>query len=85
MSEADRIAACAVRFWKRAGLTEWPTVRRVSKTLRIPQGAVESHAPDGPYITTAWNTERPEPFGEHYVEAMTPDVDAEWQKYWSAK
>lgn len=82
MTTADRIAHCAYRHWRAAGLTEWPTVRQVAKRLGITNKAIEEYEGDGPYITTAWDVLGGTPYGEHFVEAMTDEVDRAWEEYW---
>lgn len=83
MNTADRIARYAFRFWKRAGMTEWPSVRQTARSLRITQGEVEDHSGDGPFFLTSYYTRPPEPLAEHFVEADTAEVEQTWEKYWS--
>ncbi len=81
-SAAERIAHCAYRHWKAADLTEWPTVRQVAKRLGITNRDIEECEGDGAYITTSWNVFGGTPYGEHFVEAMTDEVDRAWDEYW---
>lgn len=82
---ADRIASCAYRHWKRASMTEWPTVRVVCRRLRINQRAIDDCEGDGPYITSSYNVHGGQPRGDHFVEAMTDEVDRDWDAYWARK
>lgn len=79
----ERIAACAYRHWKRAGMTEWPTVAQVCRRLRIRQSLVEECEGDGYYMLTAWNVVGGQRLGENFVEANTPEVEREWAAYWA--
>lgn len=41
MNLSERIAKYAYRYWMRAGMTEWPSVRRTARALRIRQTDIE--------------------------------------------
>lgn len=82
---ADRIARSAYRFWMKAEMTEWPTVQQVARRLRIRQSEIDECSGDGPYILTAYNSHPPQRLSEHYVEAMTPEVDAAWSAYYASR
>lgn len=79
---SKRIADYAYRHWSRHGMTEWPTVRQVSRALRIKQSQIEDEAGNGEFNTACYYCHPPEPFGDHVVEAETPEVERAWAKYW---
>jgi hypothetical protein len=82
MTTAERIAACAYRHWMRAKMTEWPTVRQVCKRLGLRHVDIEECDGDGPYLTETWDVRPTEPYGQHFVVAMTDEVDRAWDEYW---
>ena len=70
MNDPDRLLTAVERYFKRMGSTEFPTVRRMSRTLRwsfarILQAVADS---DDRMFTTSHNTSPEPPVGEHYVE-----------------
>lgn len=68
--DPDRLFVTVQRYLARAGRTEFPTVRRVSRTLRWSYERVLQAVTDDPdrMFTTSHNT-LPEPsLGEHYIE-----------------
>lgn len=81
LTTSRRIANYAYRFWVKAEMTEWPTVRRVARALRIKQADVDDCEYAGEYTLTGYNCEDFET-GDHLVEAMTRDVDIAWCAYW---
>jgi hypothetical protein len=79
-SLGERIADCAYRHWKRAGMTEWPTVRQVARRLHIRHSVFEEC--DGEhFMLTGYNCDDFES-GDFFVEASTPAVEADWCAYW---
>lgn len=81
----QRIARYAYRYWMRAGMTEWPSVRQTARALGLKQAEIEE-ASNGydDYQLTQYFCNPPEPLADHSVEAMTPEVDEAWRKYYSA-
>lgn len=73
------VAEYAYRYWKRSGMTEWPTVRRASKSLGISQKDIEE-CQGNDYQLTGYSDD--EPVGDWFVEAMIDDVERDWCKYW---
>lgn len=68
MRDRDRLYAAVERYF--SGSTKFPTVQRVSRTLRWSYARVLQAVADDPdrMFTTSHNT-TPEPrLGEHYVE-----------------
>jgi len=82
---SKRIADYAYRFWMRAGMTEWPSVKRTARSLRIRQEDIENAEHGGDFCITQYLCDPPEPFGDHNVEAMTPAVDEAWKQYYAAR
>lgn len=80
---ASQIAGYAFRYWKRHGMTEWPSVARTARALGVRQSEIEE-ASNGydDFQLTQYYCHPPQPLGEHSVEAMTPDVDRAWCEYW---
>jgi hypothetical protein len=69
-SDPDRLFAVVQRYFERMGRTEFPTVRRVSRTLRWSYERILQAVRDDPdrMFTTSYNV-TPEPTaGEHYIE-----------------
>lgn len=69
-NDPDRLFSTVSRYFERMGRTEFPTVRRVSRTLRWSYPRILQAVADGSdrMFTTSHNTS-PEPMlGEHYVE-----------------
>lgn len=84
MTTAEKIAGYAFRFWKRSGMTDWPTVRQTARALRLRQEDIDEHSGDGAFYLTSYYTAPPEPLANHYVNADTPAVQAAWESYWAA-
>lgn len=83
MRTADRIARYACRYWARAKMEKWPTVREVCKALRLRIVDIEECDGDGTYMLTAYNVQGGMPMSEHFVEADTPEVERDWLAYWA--
>lgn len=81
MTPAERIAAYAYRFWMRADMTAWPTVRQVARAVHVKQVDIDECAGDGHYDLTGYNCEDFE-HGDYFVEATTRPVEVAWCKYW---
>ncbi len=81
MTTAARIANVAYRFWIRAEMTEWPTVRYVARRLGLRQLDIEECEGDGTFMLTMWNA-YDQKLGDYFVEADTPAVEAAWSDYW---
>jgi hypothetical protein len=75
----EKIAGYAYRYWRRAGMTKWPTVRQAARATGIRQKEIEKCEGDS-YMLTGY--QRDEPLGEMFVEAQTDDVDRDWCEYW---
>lgn len=83
MRNADRIAAYAYRYWSRAKMEEWPTIRMAARALRLRQVDIEECEGDGTFILTAYNVGGGTPLGDHFIEAETPEVERDWAAYWA--
>lgn len=81
MRENERVAAFSYRYWRRRGMTAWPTVREVCRALRYRQGLIEDMAGDGLYQLTGFNFVG-DRLGDLHVEATTPQVDVDWCAHW---
>jgi len=46
MTDEEWIAAYALRYWKRHGQIDWPTVRQTARSLRVDQARVMKAAAD---------------------------------------
>ena len=80
-SISRKISEYAYQFWMRHQMTEWPTVRQTAKSLSIKQAEIENAAGEE-YCTQSYNCYPPQPFGEHEVCAMIPEVDEAWRHYY---
>jgi len=58
------------RYFERSGRTNFPTVRRVSRTLRWNYERILQAVTDDPdrMFTTRHNTSPEPPLGDHYIE-----------------
>lgn len=83
MRLSEKIAQYAYRHWMKKGMTEWPSVRQTARALGIRQSEIEEESGMGDFQTTQYYCHPPEPFGDHSVEAMTPEVEAAWAKYYA--
>lgn len=74
MTNRDRIIDYVERRFQESGKAEWPTVREVSKALKIRQSVVEEEANDGiciSYYLVSFKV----PLGDHFVELIDePEV-----------
>jgi hypothetical protein len=70
LRDSDRLFATVQRYFERMGRTEFPTVRRVSRTLRWKYERILQAVTDDPdrMFTTSHNTAPEPPLGEHYIE-----------------
>lgn len=68
--DPDRLFATVQRYFARMERTEFPTVRRVSRTLRWSYDRVLQAVTDDPdrMFTTSYNTAPEQPLGDHYIE-----------------
>lgn len=71
MTIAERIERYAERYFQQHGRTEFPTVRRVARALRIRQDEVEQEA-DGNenLMLTRYNVRPTPPVAEWFVEVL---------------
>jgi hypothetical protein len=69
-SDKDRLFAVVTRYFERNGCTEFPTIRRVQRTLRWSFARILQAVEDDPerMFTTSHNTVPDPTTGEHYVE-----------------
>jgi hypothetical protein len=66
MTDRERVERYVRRYFE---LTmDWPTVRQVARALGLRQQVVVDEAVDVPLMVTAYYTDPPEKFGDHYVE-----------------
>ena len=77
--EPDRVARFTERFAIERGLTEWPRVAEVARSLRVRQADVEQAAADDDRLMlTGYNlTQRT---GELFVEAQAPEIERTWRR-----
>lgn len=70
MTDPERLLGVVRRYFEGTGRTEFPTVRRVSRTLRWSYQRVLQAVEDDPdhLFTTSHNVLPEPPLGEHYVE-----------------
>jgi hypothetical protein len=68
--DSDRLYATVNRYFERMGRTAFPTVRRVSRTLRWSYARVLQAVDDDAdrLFTTSYNTVPEPPIGERFVE-----------------
>lgn len=78
MSKNTRTADYAYRYWKRSGLTEWPTVRQAARATGISQREIEERS-GVDYDLTGFEED---PLGDQHVEAQTDEAEAAWCEYW---
>ena len=77
MSEA--IAKFAYRHWMRHGMTEWPRVRHVARSLNVSQKEI-AECEGNDYELTGYRDD--DPLGDLFVEADLPEVELAWCEYW---
>lgn len=68
--DSDQLFAVVRRYFERMGKTEFPTVRRVSRTLRWSYDRILQAVQDDPdrMFTTSHNVTPESAIGEHYIE-----------------
>ncbi len=73
MKDAERLYAYVESYFARHQQTEWPTVRRIAKSLGWTQMRVQEAIdgdPDGRCFTSSYFVAPDPPFGEHFVESF---------------
>lgn len=73
VTDHDRLFRYVERFFMAHARTEWPTVRRVTRSLGWSQARVQDAIdgdPDGRTSTSSYFCAPEQPFGEHFVEAF---------------
>lgn len=63
-----RIERYVRRYFCRHDESEWPTVRQVSRALRIRMSDIEEIGDALPLMLTSYFTTIPEPLGSHFIE-----------------
>ena len=82
---SERIARYAYRFWKRAGMTEWPTVRQVARSLGVRQRTISDYGGVDYEVTSyeyADDDDGGYAIGDQFVESLIDEVEVDWCKYW---
>lgn len=81
-----RIQNYVERFFLRASMTEWPTIRRIARGLNIGiQKVFDTVEGDDRCDTQGWNVEGPVDIADLEVYTSTPKIEEAWNRYWGVK